>query len=347
MYRRQKDQIQSTISRLMEQKARETQRSVNASSRSLTAQTAASKATSLSTAQSKLREADRYANEHAKYEREVAKLEKRISDEQKKLTTTLQRLEKEEAKQLKKRNDEQKRQQQLQQNQLRSMESNLMRHETLHDVAIKRLDQLSLLPEKITVAFFATDPATASDRRLLLDEEVREIQEKLRLSDHRDAIKLESRWALRPGDILQYMNELAPTIVHFSGHGTNQDELVLQNSSGNAAIVSLSSIVNTFECFDSVRLIFFNTCHSYNQAAACTQHIDAAIGMSQEIGDTAARVFAAQFYSAIGFGKSIPQAFIQAKTALMLEGIDEDSTPILHLRSGFNESDLVLVAPKF
>lgn len=35
MYRKQKDQIQSTISRLMEQKARETQRSVDASSRSL------------------------------------------------------------------------------------------------------------------------------------------------------------------------------------------------------------------------------------------------------------------------------------------------------------------------
>lgn len=346
MYRKQKDQIQSTISRLMEQKARETQRSVDASSRSLSAQIAASKATSISTAQSKLREASRYATEHAKHEREIAKLEKRISDEQKKFTTALQRLEKEEDKQLKKHNDEQKRQQQLQQNQLRSMESNLMRHETLHDVAIQRLDELSLLPEKITVAFFATDPATASDRRLLLDEEVREIQEKLRLSDHRDAIKLESRWALRPGDILQYMNELAPTIVHFSGHGTNQDELVLQNSSGNAAIISLSSIVNMFEHFDFVRLIFFNTCHSYNQAAACTQHVDAAIGMNQEIGDQAARIFAAQFYSAIGFGKSIPHAFKQAKSALMLEGIKEDSTPVLHLRPGVNESDLVLVTPK-
>jgi len=68
--------------------------------------------------------------------------------------------------------------------------------------------------------------------------------------------------------------------------------------------------------------------------------------MNQEIGDAAARVFAAQFYSAIGFGKSIPNAFKQAKSALMLEGIPEESTPELHIRLGIEESDLVLVKPK-
>ncbi|WP_233237285.1 CHAT domain-containing protein [Bordetella sp. LUAb4] len=205
---------------------------------------------------------------------------------------------------------------------------------------------MSELPEKIVVAFFATDPATHSERRLLLDEEAREIQQKIRLSDHRDAVKLESRWALRPGDILQYMNELAPTIVHFSGHGTAEDELVLQDRNGDADYVSFERIVGTFELFDSVRLVFFNTCHSYIQAAACTQYVDAAIGMNQAIGDTAARIFAAQFYSAIGFGKSIPNAFKQAKQALMLEGIPEASTPELHLRMGAEEVDLVLVKPR-
>lgn len=43
------------------------------------------------------------------------------------------------------------------------------------------------------------------------------------------------------------------------------------------------------------------------------------IGMNTSIGDDAARVFAAQFYSSIGFGLSIQKAFDQAKAALMLE----------------------------
>ncbi len=346
MYRRQVIQIRSGIAKLMEQKAREAQKAADAGKKSLNAQSAATKANSALTLQTKLREVSRHADEQAKHEREVAKLERKIADEQKKLVSVQARLEGEEAKAVKKRNVEQKRQQDAQQRQFRAVESSLTHHEWLHRETIARVDRLSALPEEIVVAFFATDPATASNRRLLLDEEVREIQQKIRLSDHRDAVKLESRWALRSGDILQYMNELEPTIVHFSGHGTNQDELVLQNRNGDAAFVSLASIVGTFELYDSVRLVFFNTCHSYNQAAACTQYVDAAIGMNQAIGDTAARVFAAQFYSAIGFGKSIPNAFKQAKNALMLEGIPEESTPELHLRTGVDESDLVLVKPK-
>ena len=347
MYRRQIAQLRDGLARLLEQKAREIQKAVEAGKKSLNAQATASKASSSSILQNKLREAGRYAEEQAKHEREAAKLEKRVAEEQKKLGVAQGRLDSEEAKALKKRNEEHKRQQDMHQTQLRAVKISLAQHDLLHRESIARIDQLSVLPDKIVVAFFATDPATASDRRLLLDEEVREIQQKIRLSDHRDAVKLESRWALRSGDILQHMNELKPTVVHFSGHGTNQDELVLQDRNGDPAFISLASLVGAFELFDSVRLVFFNTCHSYKQAAACTQFVDSAIGMNQEIGDTAARVFASHFYSAIGFGKSIPDAFKQAKNALMLEGIPEESTPELHLRTGVEESDLVLVRPKF
>ncbi|MGC3218532.1 hypothetical protein ACPTIH_32370, partial [Pseudomonas aeruginosa] len=69
------------------------------------------------------------------------------------------------------------------------------------------------------------------------------------------------------------MNELKPTIVHFSGHGSDLDELVLQDRNGDAAFVPLASIVATFELYDSVRLVFLKTCHTFNQAAACTQYV--------------------------------------------------------------------------
>lgn len=38
----------------------------------------------------------------------------------------------------------------------------------------------------------------------------------IRKSEHRDSVKLESRWATRTIDILQAINEVDPTIVHFS-----------------------------------------------------------------------------------------------------------------------------------
>lgn len=345
IYRRKVAQARDSIAKLMDQKARESQKAADAGRKMLAAESAASKTKVLSTVTSKLREVNRYADLQAKHLGDVAKLEKRIAAEQKKLGSAQLQMEREEAKVQRRNNAEQQKLHDMQKQQFREMESSIKVHDALHRETVARVDKLSALPEKITVAFFATDPATASEHRLLLDEEVRAIHEKIRLSDHRDAVKLESRWALRPGDILQYMNELKPTIVHFSGHGSDHDQLVLQDRNGEIVLVSMESIVGTFELYDSVRLVFFNTCYSFNQAAACSQYVDAAIGMNQSIGDDAARVFSAQFYSAIGFGYSIPKAFKQARNALMLEGLPADATPELYLRDGIDEDDLILVKP--
>ena len=60
---------------------------------------------------------------------------------------------------------------------------------------------------------------------------------------------------------------------------------------------------------DSIKLVIFNNCFSSGQAEAVTEHIDCAIGMNEAVYDDAAREFAAQFYSAIAFGKSVQNAF--------------------------------------
>jgi hypothetical protein len=50
-----------------------------------------------------------------------------------------------------------------------------------------------------------------------------------------------------------------------------------------------------------------------------TQHVDVAIGMNAPVSDEAARLFASQFYSAVGFGTSIEVAFNQAISRLMVD----------------------------
>ncbi len=67
--------------------------------------------------------------------------------------------------------------------------------------------------------------------------------------------------------------------------------------------------------------------------------------MNAEIGDKVARVFAAQFYSAIGFGRSVRDAFDQAIAALMLEGISEDKVPESFTHVGVDAGEVVLVRP--
>lgn len=181
--------------------------------------------------------------------------------------------------------------------------------------------------------------------QLRLDEEARAIMENIRKSDYKESIEFKSVWAVRPLDVLQALNEFSPTIVHFSGHGSNQDEIVFQDGEGNTKLVTKEALVQTMTATsDNIRVVFFNTCYSRNQAQEIVSHIEAAIGMNDSIGDNAARIFAAQFYSAIGFGKSIKTAFEQAKAALMLENIPEEQTPELFIQNGVSQEELVLVS---
>src|SRR5262249_40348480 len=73
--------------------------------------------------------------------------------------------------------------------------------------------------------------------------------------------------------------------------------------------------------------------------------VDCTIGMNQPIGDDAAIVFAASFYRALGFGRSVQEAFELGKVALLLEGLPEDKAPELLARSGIDASKVVLVRP--
>ena len=186
--------------------------------------------------------------------------------------------------------------------------------------------------DKLTILFLAANPQDT--QKLALDQEVRSITEAIRKSEGRDGIEFFSRWAVQSLDILQAINETDPEIIHFSGHGSEKGEIVLDDGSGNMSMVSASK---------KVRMIFFNACFSQKEAQAVVDKVEAAIGMNTEIGDEAAIVFAAQFYSSIGFGQNLQQAFDQAKAALLLKGIAEENTPVLYVRKGLLAQDIVMV----
>ena len=208
----------------------------------------------------------------------------------------------------------------------------------------KYVIDISKLPTKIKVLFLASNPT--DQIQLRLDEEVRAITEKIRLSEYRDFVELISRWALRTSDLLQALNEVNPQIVHFSGHGADNGDLVFTTEDGGTKFVSKEAISATIKTLsDKIRLVIFNSCFSSSQAENIVEHIDVSIGMKTSIGDEAARVFAAQFYSSLGFGQSVEQAFDQAIAALMLEGIPEENTPELYTKEGIDPSTLILVRP--
>lgn len=195
------------------------------------------------------------------------------------------------------------------------------------------------MSSKVRVLFLGTSPKDTKPLRL--DEEIREIQQHIRAAEFRDNFEFVPRMAVRPRDLLQAFNEVKPDIVHFSGHGSCDAQLLLEDDAGNATPVSDAALEALFRSAnENIRLVVLNTCDSEAQAEIVARHVECAIGMKVPIGDRAAITFAYSLYGALAFGIPVGRAFEQGRTALLLEGIPEEDTPTLKLRPGGDASGI-------
>ena len=342
-HRRDVERHMREIARLQDTMAKESAKAVSERKRAQDASIAASKAGSAATMRSKISEAQRHDKAAADHDKKVADGQAKIAAEHRRLNDSKKRLDDAERQSLRKLENAARVDTQNRARELSVIRGVLSEHRNLHHIAMSTIEKMQRPPKTLTVLFLAANPL--DEQHLRLDEEVRSINEMIRKSEHRDAVKLESRWAVRPLDVLQAINECRPRILHFSGHGSSSDEIIFQDNSGNAKAVSKEAIVQTIVAgSDDIQLVFFNTCYSKGQAQEVVLHVPAAIGMNTAIGDEAARVFAAAFYSSIGFGHSVGRAFRQAKAALMLEDIAEEDTPELFVAEGMNADEFVLVS---
>lgn len=204
--------------------------------------------------------------------------------------------------------------------------------------------------EKVKILFFFADPKSAlpygGARRLLLDEEVREIEQKVLTARYRDDLDLDTRWATRTDDLLLALNKTHPQVVHFSGHGGTGGLQVVGSDPSRAHSVDAAQLARLFKVFrGDIRLVVLNACSSLPQAKAVAEVVGCAIGTSTEISDAAAILFSASFYRAIAFGHSVGAAFEQARMALDLEHLAERDYLQLVPGPGVDPAELYLIPP--
>lgn len=213
-----------------------------------------------STINIKLREVDRLSKESANYTKKLADLEVKVAKKNQEITGYQSKIDREQATIDKKRIVENEKNRKIQEKNLREINSTIDHHSMLHLDTQKEINILKTLPKKITVLFLPSNPIDQAQLRL--DEEARTIANMIRNAKHRDSVKLESCWAVQTIDLLQALNEFDPTIVHFSGHGSAQDQIVFQSPDGRAKLVSKEAIVQAMMASsDNIRLVFFNTCY--------------------------------------------------------------------------------------
>ncbi|MDJ0737492.1 MAG: CHAT domain-containing protein [Nostocaceae cyanobacterium] len=179
-----------------------------------------------------------------------------------------------------------------------------------------------------TILILASNPKNTSQLRL--DEEVREIDAGLQRAKKRSLFDLKQRWAVRVEDVYQALLDFKPQIVHFSGHGTGNDGLALEDEAGKLKLVDTKALAELFELFsNTIECVVLNACYSEIQAQAIAKHIPYVIGMNQAIGDKAAVKFATGFYNALGAGESFEFAYKLGCNVIQLDGIPEHLTPVL------------------
>lgn len=342
-YRNNVRRKREAIAKLYDDKAKASDKISKENKKIVSAKAAIGRTKNQSTIKSKTKDIEKSEKTISDLNKDIASIEKKIAKAESDLSAEQKKLDREEQRLHEKRIKAEVAEQKKTQKQIDSLNMTVQDHESQQAEILAELQSLKCPPEHITVLFLAANPIDTPSLRL--DAEVREIQEMIRKSKYRDTISFESRWAVRTTDILQAVNEVNPDVIHFSGHGMSNGDLAFEDVNGNCKPVTKEAMVQTIGTLtDKVRFMFFNACFSAAQAEKVIEVIDAAIGMNDSIGDEAAMVFAAQFYSSIGFGYNIEVAFNQAKAALMLEGIPEEDIPELYVNPAIEAKDIVLVA---
>jgi hypothetical protein len=192
----------------------------------------------------------------------------------------------------------------------------------------------------IKILFLGANPTDTT--RLRLGEEVRTIDQELHQSKFRSLFDIRQHWAVRISDLQKCLLRHQPEIVHFSGHGSKLNEIILEDEYGNSCPISIQTLSRLFSLLkDNIRCVVLNACFSEQQAVAIAKSIDSVVGMSKAIKNSDAINFSKAFYRALGYGRSVKTAFDLACLEIQMK-LGEKDTPRL-LALNMDPSKIVFV----
>jgi hypothetical protein len=194
---------------------------------------------------------------------------------------------------------------------------------------------------KQTILYVAASPRDMEPLGSVL--EMRRVDARLQASRDRLRFEIKPCVAAQLTDVSLALARLKPQIVHFSAHGDEDGNLILEDESGNSVLISPEGLADLLGLQKAAtRCVIVNSCHSLRLATAMAQHVEYVVGMRSEIGDDTAIEFSVGFYLGLFEGDSVPQAFKRgcAHIRAIPTSEREHLTPLLLERSA-NEVRLV------
>lgn len=186
---------------------------------------------------------------------------------------------------------------------------------------------------RIRILFLAANPSDTS--RLLQDAEHREIQRRIDASGAAARCEIVTEPAARIRELTTVLPRHRPDMVHFTGHGTANGELLLTDDQERAAPISPQRVAELFALLSlemKVRCVFLSACYSAPVARVLSAHVDFALGAPSVIEDKVAVIFAGAFYGTLGRGASVDTAYRYACLQVAIERGDGAECPLLYSR---------------
>lgn len=197
------------------------------------------------------------------------------------------------------------------------------------------------------ILFLAASPSDAERRPF--DEEIRAIQEKVRLSEFRDLFEIKQQLAVRVNDLQGTILSTSPDVIHFSCYARRTKAIVLVGESGESQLVPAEALGRLFGLIKGIganpRCVVLNACFAKRQAQAISKHVECVIGISGSIKPEAGISFVASFYQAIGYGKSIQAAFALGRNQLEIEN-QVGAEKLIMLSTTACDCDSIVLAAK-
>lgn len=181
-------------------------------------------------------------------------------------------------------------------------------------------------PVRQTVKALMLLAAPKDADRLRLDEEVRDLKDKLRVVQNAAVdVLVVNEWAVRVDQIQDALFNEKPQVLHFSGHG-DTGMLFFEDRNGDAAPVDAKSFGELISLHaDSVKCVILSACYSEGVAKAVRAHVPWVIGCDQSIADDAAIAFSRAFYRALANGEDYQKAFRHARNEVSLNGMSAEA----------------------
>jgi hypothetical protein len=186
-------------------------------------------------------------------------------------------------------------------------------------------------------------------------EACRDIEGKIGESRYRDSFKVVPGYRVSLDELHKLLDRERPQIVHFFGHGA-PSFLLLEDEQGKIEEAKLSTFAETFRLLnerdsvspeEKIRCVVLVACNSKKIAAAISEYVECAIGMTFEIPVPRGREFAKNFYYYLCNGNSVKWAFDYACSAAGFGGEEDPKRPVLIHREDIHPDKIYFVPNEF